>query len=133
MNQEQKTVQRIKFSDVKAALLDSRFRETLPEFMSHEIAKFLQNPGCACNAPIYRRVIQECGEQLRKYFPSKEVVDPRKEDEELSRNYWTVINCHIDELQGILRNLYKHGRQPLTVARYEDQLTVVVNETNVLF
>jgi hypothetical protein len=45
----------------------------------------------------------------------------------MAQNTWTVINCNIDELEKRLKAL-PPGRKQLELARYEDQVTVVVNE-----
>lgn len=111
--------------DVKQALLDERFRATLPESLKPDIDKFLSNPGCACNHPIYKKVIQEASPQLASYYPTKEPADP---DENIpTRNDWTVINCSIHELADKLRQLGP-GKMQLDVARWQDQVTVVVNK-----
>ena len=110
--------------DVKDALLDRRFRDTLPEALLPDIQKFLNNPGCACNHPIYRKVMKEAIQQLTEYFPNKEAANV---EEEISRNEWFVFSCHIDELQSRLRTLAP-GRKQIEVARWQDQVTVVINE-----
>lgn len=123
--------QKIKLLDVKQALLDDRFRAALPEELNPEIAKFLQNPGCACNHPIYRKVMKLAGKQLADYYPTKEPTDPDEIVEKLSQNEWTVINCSIHELASKLRNLGP-GRKQVDVARWEDQVTVVINELDIM-
>ena len=110
----------IKFNDIKSALMDARFREMLPESLNEDVAKFLRNPGCGCNAPIYRKILQSCPDQVKKYFPTKEYISPEEEDEKLSRNTWSVINCHIDELESKMKSLHKVGRKQVAIARYED-------------
>ena len=124
--------QKIKLLDVKQALLDDRFRATLPDDLTEDVQKFLQNPGCACNHPIYRKVMKVAGKQLVDYYPAKEATDPDEIPEKLSRNEWTVINCSIDELASRLRKL-PPGRKQLDVARYQDQVTVVVNELDIAY
>ena len=113
--------------DVKDALLDRRFRDALPEKFLPDVQKFLNNPGCACNHPIYRKIMKEAGQQLAEYFPTKEVVE---EVPQLSRNEWSVFSCHIDELQAMLRKL-PPGRKQLEIARWQDQVTVVINELDI--
>lgn len=112
---------------VKQALKDGRFRASLPPDFNQDIQKYLNNPGCACNVPIYRRILKEAREQLAAYFPGEEILDEEKELVKMAENHWTVINCHIDELESKLRRL-PPGRKQLDVARFEDQVTVVVNE-----
>ena len=118
--------------DVKQALLDSRFRSSLPDHLLPEIQKFLNNPGCACNHPIYRKVMQDAPQQLADYYPTKEPVYPEEEVAKLAQNEWTVFSCHIDELQTRLRKLGP-GRKQIEVARWQDQVTVVVNELDIAF
>lgn len=122
----------ITLADVKKALKDSRFRMTLPKEMEKEVDEFLNNPGCACHIPLYRKVIKDCGEQLKKYFPGFEVPNQEEEVRKIADNHWSVINCHIDELEKKLSKL-PPGRKQLDVARWEDQVTVVVNELDVVF
>ena len=121
--------QRIKLLDIKQALLDDRFRKILPDELTADVQKFLQNPGCACNHPIYRRVAKIASKQLAEYFPTKEPVEDIEET--IAQNNWTVINCSISELASKLRNLGP-GRMQLDVARWEDQVTVVVNHLDEL-
>jgi hypothetical protein len=122
---------KIKPSDVKAALLDARFRDRLPQELLPDVQKFLKNPGCACNAPIYRKVLRQCPQQLLEYFPGGECEDPEEEAKQLAPNLWSVINCRADELESRLRAL-PPGRKQIAVARFEDQVTVVVNELDLM-
>lgn len=126
---------KVNLQDVKSALLDERFRQTLPDDLSEDIQKFLRNPGCSCNHPIYRKVLKNAATQLAQYYPGKMRVEPEeieKEIERVSKNEWTVINCSIDELAGRLRKL-PPGRKQLDIARYQNQVTVVVNELDAIF
>lgn len=121
--------------DVKQALLDERFRASLPEDLQEDVTKFLKNPGCACNHPIYLNVMRKAGKQVAAYFPSKEepsVEEMEKDVERLAKNEWQVINCHISELVTELRKLGP-GRKQLDIARYEDQVTVVINHLEILY
>lgn len=118
--------------DVKNALKDSRFRLTLPKEMEKELDEFLNNPGCACHVPLYRKILKDYKDQLQKYFPNMEISDQEEELRRLSENTWTVINCHINELEKKLSKLGP-GRKQLDVARWEDQVTVVVNELDIVF
>lgn len=120
---------KITVHDIKQALLDARFRSSLPEELTEDVQKFLKNPNCACNHPIYLKLMRRAQKQLSDYFPSKDKIEPEvfeKEIELLSRNNWQVINCHIAELSEKLRELGP-GRKQLDVARWQDQVTVVVN------
>lgn len=114
---------KISMLDVKQALLDSRFRESLPDSLSNDVQKFLSNPGCSCNHPLYRKIIQEAPKQLAEYFPLKETAIA---EEAQSKNEWEVINCSITELQKRLRSLAP-GKKQLEIARFQDQVTVVIN------
>jgi hypothetical protein len=58
----------INLMDVKQALRDSRFRESLPSGFKEEIQKYLNNPGCACNVPIYKKIMTDAKKQLQEYF-----------------------------------------------------------------
>lgn len=114
--------------DVKQALLDDRFRAKLPDELAGDVAQFLKNPGCGCNHPIYLKVMRTAGKQVAEYFPTKD-PDPEaaeREVERLSKNNWQVINCSVQELSDKLRTLGP-GRKQVEVARWQDQVTVVVN------
>ena len=50
----------------------------------------------------------------------------------MAENHWTVINCHIDELESKLKKL-PPGRKQIAITRYADQATVVVNELDILW
>ena len=123
---------KITVQDIKQALLDARFRETLPQELEGDIQKFLHNPGCSCNHPIYRRVMQVAAKQLADYFPTKDIQVPSTAVEPLSRNQWGVINCSIHELENHLKKLGP-GRKQLDIARWQDQVTVVINELEEVF
>lgn len=122
----------ISLIDVKKALRDSAFRDTLPDELKDDIKKFLDNPGCACNVPIYHRVMKFGGDALKKYFPEKILVSPEEEAVKMAKNNWSVINCSIGELERSLKNL-RPGRKQIAISRYEDQVTVIVNELDVLW
>lgn len=123
---------KITLQEVKNALKDSRFRLTLPKEMEPDVNEFLNNPGCACHAKFYRRVLKDCREQLAKYFPGMEVPEHDEDIRRLAENHWTVINCSVNELESRLMKLGP-GRKQLDVARWEDQVTVVVNELDMVF
>ena len=118
--------------DVKKALRDSEFRKTLPDSLLNDVQKFLNNPGCPCHVPLYRKILRECKEQLEKYYPNSELSNPDEEIKKLADNQWKVINCHINDLENQLRKLGP-GRKQLDVARFEDQVTVVINELDIIF
>jgi len=118
--------------DVKQALRDKRFRESLSSDFIEDMQKYLQNPGCACNVPIYKKIMMHAKPQLQAYYPSRSVANLEEEAKKLADNNFSVINCHIDELEARLRKL-PPGRKQLAVARYEDTVTVVVNELDVVY
>jgi hypothetical protein len=123
---------KITLQDVKSALKDSRFRLSLPKELGPQVEEFLNNPGCACHTPLYRRILKDCSEQLSRYFPGMRVPDHDEDIRRLSENHWMVINCHIDELESRLAKLGP-GRKQMDVARWEDQVTVVINELDLAF
>jgi len=125
-------MKKIGLLDVKAALNDAKFRDILPLEVRDDVAKYLQNPGCACNVPIYRRILKECIPALNKYFPGKEIINESEEIAKLAENNFTVINCHISEVENRLKKL-PMGRKQIAVARYEDQATVIINELDLIF
>lgn len=122
----------ISLLDVKKALRDSEFRKELPSSLLDDVQKFLNNPGCVCNVPIYRKIMKFGGEQLKKYFSDKILVTPEEEEAKLAKNNWSVINCSIGELEANLKKLNK-GRKQIAISRYEDQVTVIINELDILF
>ena len=118
--------------EVKQALHDDRFRETLPDTLAEQVEKFVNDPGCACNVPLYREILKHCRPQLQEYFPGIEISDEEEEIRKLAENHWTVINCNVQELENKLRKLHP-GRKQLAIARHGDQVTVVVNELDIIF
>ncbi len=115
--------------DIRQALLDERFRTSLPEELNEDVTKFLKNPACACNHPIYIKVMKKASKQVADYFPSKEEInieEMEKEIDKLAQNQWQVINCNTNELVYELKKLGP-GRKQLDIARYQDQVTVVIN------
>lgn len=123
---------KINLMEVKAALKDSRFRLSLPKELEKEANEFLNNPGCPCHVPLYRKILKDCKEQLQKYYPNAEIADLAEEVKKLADNQWTVINCNINDLEKQLRKLGP-GRKQLDIARFEDQVTVVINELDMIF
>jgi len=117
--------------DVKAALQDERFRDTLPEEMQKEF-KDMSCSSCPANTSFYQSILRECRSQLQEYFPAREVADIKEENKKLAENHWMIINCHIDDLESKLKKL-PPGRKQLDLSRYEDQVTVVINEIDVLY
>lgn len=122
---------KISLLEVKKALKDSRFRMSLPKEFESDVESFLEKPGCGCHVPFYKKILKECKQQLQNYYPNLEIVD-QNDLEKLAENNWTVINCHINELESKLNTL-PPGRKQMDIARYEDQVTVVVNELDIIF
>lgn len=118
--------------EVKQALRDARFRNSLPDSFKDDMQKYLNNPGCACNVPIYQKIMRDAKKELQAYYPNRSVADIDEEVKKLAQNNWSVINCNIDELESKLRKL-PPGRKQVTVARFEDQVTVVVNEIDAIY
>jgi hypothetical protein len=119
--------QPISLTDVKQALRDDRFKNNLPEIFSEDVKKFNNNPGCGCNVSFYKKLLKEAKPQLQAYFPDKDIIDVDEQIKKLSQNNFYVINCSSSELEGKLQAL-PPGRKQLAIARYEDLVTVVVNE-----
>ncbi len=118
---------------MKQALQDPRFVDSLPESLQKGAEKYIKDPGCACNHEFIINVLRDASDKLREYYPAAtEVVDPDEEIEKLSKNNWKVFSCHIDELEEKLQKL-PPGRKQLDVARWEDQVTVIMNELDIFF
>jgi hypothetical protein len=124
---------KITLLEVKQALRDSRFRASLGETFREDMQKYEQNPSCACNFKIYERVATEAKTQLMAYYPGRVgVIDAAEEAKRLAQNHFSVINCHINELEEKLRAL-PPGRKQIESARWEDQVTVIVNELDIIY
>ncbi len=115
--------------DVKQALMDQKFRISLPESLKLDVQEFLSNPGCSCNHKIYRKVMKVGHKELADYYPTKEKIDPEKEVS-LPRNEFTVINCHIKDLEKKLKGL-PPGRKEIAITRFEEQVTVIINDLEI--
>lgn len=125
--------QKIGLLEIKQALKDPRFINSLPKDMSEDVRKYLAQPGCGpCNIDFYRKILKFCTTQLREYFPNREIGTNEEEDKKLKENNWSVINCNIKELESELRKL-PPGRKQIAMSRYQDQVTVIVNEVDVLY
>lgn len=73
--------------------------------------------------------MKTASKELLQYYPGKESVETEEEQPQVD---WTVISCHVDELTSRLRKLPK----PVSVqgvARWEDQVTVIIKEENAIF
>lgn len=125
-------MQKLKILEIKNAILhDEKFRTLFPE-LEKDFQQVISNPSCACNTPVYKKVL-EYPEKLKIYFPTKEIISQQEEINELSKNNWSVINCKSNELEKMLNSLHKYGRKQIAVARYEDEITIIVNDLGVIF
>jgi len=122
----------ISLFDVKQALRDNKFRESLPESLLPEVQRFLNNPSCTCNFSIYVKMLKEAKDQLIQHYPEKHYMSPEEEQEKLAKNNFSIINCSIGELEDRMKSL-PSGRKQIAIARYEDQVTVVINELDQIF
>lgn len=116
---------KITLLDIKQAMKDSRFRDSLPTELNEDVQKYLKNPGCGCNNPLYLRLIKDYKEQIQKYYPGKEITPPENELEQAGN--WNVINCNINELEKKLKALNPLQKQ-IVMARWQDQVTVIIHE-----
>jgi len=125
---------KVNIHDIKQALLDERFRGSLPPELTEDVQSFLKNPGCACNHPIYMNVMRKAGKEIANYFPTKDVSSDEMEKtlERVAKNEWQVINCNIQELSAELKKL-PVGRKQLDIARWQDQVTIVINHLEDLY
>lgn len=125
-------MKKIGLMETKQALRDPKFRDSLPLELRDDVVKYLENPGCACNVPIYRRILKDFSKYILAYYPGAEIIDEAEEALKLAQNHWQVINCHISELEKHLRAL-SPGRKQIDVSRFQDQVTVVINELEQLW
>jgi hypothetical protein len=107
-------------------LKDTKFRSNLPSELDEDVRKYELNPGCPCNLNIYRNVLKYASKELREYYPDREVMNPDAELIPLQKNDWKVINCHISEAERKIQE-YTFGRYQIALARYEDQVTILIN------
>jgi hypothetical protein len=122
----------VSLMDIKSAMKDEDFRSKLPESLAPEIQKFINNPSCSCNVPLYKKIIKEAKDQVLAYFPGKEVMSQEEEVERLSKNNWRVLSCSIGDLEKEMKKL-PNGRKQVAMARYEDQVTVIINDLDVVY
>jgi hypothetical protein len=99
--------------------------------LKEDIDEFHTNPGCACNVGLYRKILEH-KDKLKAYFPTKDIETPQEELDRLSQNRWMVINCNISELEDKLRKLPK-GRKQIAVTRWQEFVTVIVCELDVVY
>jgi len=124
---------KINKTDIKNALKSTAFTDKLPNELRTELESFLSNPECNCHNKFISKIAKNFKKELLEYYPDrKEIFDEEQEKKELMNNRWKVINCHISELEGHLRAL-GGGRKQIEVARFNDQVTVVINELDILY
>ena len=122
---------RLGLLDVKQAFLsDGRFRDLFPELKA-EMDEAMKNPTCACNRKLYDKFFDH-PDRLAKYFPDRKIESTTERINTLAKNAWTVINCAAAELESRLRKL-PPGRKQIAVARSGDQVTVIVNELDLVW
>jgi hypothetical protein len=122
---------KIGLMEIKQALNDGRFRDVLPVELREDLAKYLHCPSCPSHVEFYRKVLKYASKQLQEYYPGAELHDQDIEDKKLAENSWTVFSCHIDQLETELRKRAAMGRVQIAVARFEEQVTVVMNQLNI--
>jgi hypothetical protein len=111
---------------------DETFRSKLPESLNPEVQKFINNPSCSCNVPLYKKIIKEAKDQVLEYFPGKTVMSQEEEAEQLAKNNWRVVSCSIGDLEKEMKKL-PAGRKQISMSRFEDQVTVIINELDHIF
>ena len=116
----------ISLLDIKTAMKDENFRSKLPESLNPEVQKFINNPSCSCNVPLYKKIIKEAKDQVLEYFPGKTVMSQEEEAEQLAKNNWRVVSCSIGDLEKEMKKL-PAGRKQISMSRFEDQVTVIIN------
>jgi hypothetical protein len=118
--------------EVKQAFLsDERFRNLFMPELSQEIEEALKNPTCACNRKLYDKFF-DYPEKLAQYFPNREIKSVQESIDTLSKNQFTVINCHVNELELRLKKL-PPGRKQIAVTRFQDQVTAIINELDLVW
>jgi hypothetical protein len=122
----------ISLLDIKTAMKDENFRSKLPESLNPEVQKFINNPSCSCNVPLYKKIIKEAKDQVLEYFPGKTVMSQEEEAEQLAKNNWRVVSCSIGDLEKEMKKL-PAGRKQISMSRFEDQVTVIINELDHIF
>lgn len=111
--------------EIKQAIYDSRFRDLFPEYKV-EMEKVASGVQCgSCGNTLIEKIIKY-PERLIKYFPDRKIISLQEEINN-SHNHFKVINCSIHELEEKLKALGT-GKKQITIARYEDQITMIVNE-----
>jgi hypothetical protein len=74
---------------------------------------------------VYRNTLKHAQKELQAYYPGRQIIDYDTEVK-LTENNWTVFSCHINDLEKNLKSL-SPGQKQLALTRWQDQVTVVVN------
>lgn len=117
----------ITVEQVKAAFGRKTFRDQFPD-LADKMLEAASKPGCSsCSAPVLAELAKR-EDKLKEYFGDVEfdIVVPISA-EEMPRAGLTVINCHIDQLEERLNRL-PAGPKQIACARFEDQITVIIND-----
>jgi hypothetical protein len=111
---------------LKSACKKGEFRKLFPELRA-QFDAYIQKPGCGHCAAKLISGLMNYPDKLRTFFGEVEfdVVVPESFDPVVATNF-SVINCSVHELEDRL-NALPAATYQITVARYEDQVTVVIN------
>lgn len=58
----------ITIADLKKALHDRTFVESLPEVLKEGHERYMKAPGCNCHLPFFKRVLEDARKELKEYF-----------------------------------------------------------------
>lgn len=115
--------------DLKRAVKKGDFRKRFPE-LRVEFDDFIQKNGCAFCAKKMVEGLMSYKDRLYDYFGDVNLaIEAPEAFDPVGDNNFTIINCGIHELEDKLNALPPAAYQ-ITAARYEDQVTVVVNRIN---
>jgi len=112
--------------DLKRASKKGDFRKLFPELRG-QFDAYIQKPGCGHCAAQLINGLMEYPDRLQAYFGEVDldVTAPESFDPVGATNF-NVINCSVHELEDRLNALPAAAYQ-ITVARYEDQVTAIIN------
>ena len=112
--------------DLKRASKKGDFRKLFPELRA-QFDGYIQKPGCGHCAAQLISGLMGFQDRLQTYFGEVDfdVAPPESFDPVGAMNF-SVINCSIPELEDRLNALPVAAYQ-ITVARYEDQVTAIIN------
>ena len=106
------------------ALHNPKFRQILAGDYTEELQSFDKDPNCLCHHKFYRLIATKEVEAFRRFYPE---LGELETSNELREDNWHVINCSVEDVLDQLRKL-PPGKKQVALARYEDQVTIVVNE-----